>query len=390
MIDEYQDSNYIQEFLLNAVSRVSDGVYNRFMVGDVKQSIYGFRLARPELFLEKQEHYGLEDGVEQRVDLHKNFRSRRNVLDTVNFIFGQIMERELGGIEYDETEALYVGADYPEGSSAQFTEAQLLLIDSKSPEFEDNKTRQQMIATEALAVAQSIRSLVGQEQVWDRAQNAYRPLEYRDCVVLLRTVSEWADVFSKVLQSQGIPAYTTSKTGYFSALEVVTVMNYLRICDNPGQEIPFAAALHSAIGKCSAEELAIIRSTYPKQKLYDACRLYAQEGSRESLRKKLIRFFRTASGIPAQSFRYPHSRIHHADSGGDGYASYAAAMPAGQQREANLQMLVEKAVDFEGTSYRGLFNFIRYIEQIQKYEVDYGEVNIYGGDCGYSTHYEYP
>lgn len=378
MIDEYQDSNYIQEFLLNAVSRVSDGVYNRFMVGDVKQSIYGFRLARPELFLEKQEHYGLEDGVEQRVDLHKNFRSRKNVLDTVNFIFGQIMERELGGIEYDETEALYVGADYPEGSSAQFTEAQLLLIDSKSPEFEDNKTRQQMIATEALAVAQSIRSLVGQEQVWDRAQNAYRPLEYRDCVVLLRTVSEWADVFSKVLQSQGIPAYTTSKTGYFSALEVVTVMNYLRICDNPGQEIPFAAALHSAIGKCSAEELAIIKSTYPKQKLYDACRLYAQEGSRESLRKKLIRFLEQLRGFRRRVFDTPIHEFITQILEETGYASYAAAMPAGQQREANLQMLVEKAVDFEGTSYRGLFNFIRYIEQIQKYEVDYGEVNIYG------------
>lgn len=378
MIDEYQDSNYIQEFLLDAVSRVSDDVHNRFMVGDVKQSIYGFRLARPELFLEKQERYVLEDSVEQRIDLHKNFRSRGNVLDTVNFIFGQIMERELGGIEYDETEALYPGADYPEGGSTQFTEAQLLLLDSKSPEFEDNKTRQQMIAAEALAVAQSIRSMVGQEQVWDRAQNAYRPLEYRDCVVLLRTVSEWADVFSKVLQSQGIPAYTTSKTGYFSALEVVTVMNYLKICDNPRQEIPFTAALHSAIGKCSAEELAIVKSAYPKQKIYEACRLYAQEGSLESLRKKLARFLEQLQGFRRRVFDTPIHEFITQILEETGYATYAAAMPAGQQREANLHMLVEKAVDFEDTSYRGLFNFIRYIEQIQKYEVDYGEVNIYG------------
>lgn len=378
MIDEYQDSNYIQEFLLDAVSKVQDGTHNRFMVGDVKQSIYGFRLARPELFLEKQERYTLEDGMEQRVDLHKNFRSRANVLDSVNYIFGQIMERELGGIEYDEREALYVGADYPEGEKPDFPVTEVLLIDSKSPEFEDNKTRQQMIETEALAVAQNIRSMMGQEQVWDKSLKAYRPIEYRDCVVLLRTVSEWADIFSRVLQSQGIPAYTTSRTGYFSTIEVVTILNYLSICDNPRQEIPFAAVLHSPIGRCSAEDLAVVKSGYPKLKIYEACAIYAQEGKEEGLQAKLSGFLNQLQNIRQRVSYTPIHQLITEILEETGYGHYAASMPAGQQREANLHMLVEKAVDFEGTSYRGLFNFIRYIEQIQKYEVDFGEVNIHG------------
>lgn len=378
MIDEYQDSNYIQEYLLEAVSRVKDGCNNRFMVGDVKQSIYGFRLARPELFLEKQEHYTLQDSPEQRIDLHKNFRSRANVLHTVNYLFAQIMARELGGIEYDETEALYEGADYPEGSPQEFSRTEVLLIDSKSPEMEDNKSRQQTIGTEALAVAQNIRSMVGRQPVWDKEIQAYRPMEYRDCVVLLRTVSEWADTFSKVLASQGIPAYTTSRTGYFSAVEVVTVLNYLSICDNPRQEIPFAAVLHSAVGQCSAEDLAVVKSAFPRQKIYEAVASYAREGTQQELKNKLGLFLEQLNDFRERVHDTPIHELITQILDETGYGSYAAAMPGGEQREANLHMLIEKAVDFEGTSYRGLFNFIRYIEQIRKYEVDFGEVNIFG------------
>lgn len=378
MIDEYQDSNFIQEFLLESVSGVFDGTYNRFMVGDVKQSIYGFRLARPELFLKKQEDYTVESSREQRIDLHKNFRSRKNVLTSINFMFRQIMERSLGGIEYDDSEALYAGADYPDGQDPDFPCTDVLLIDSKSPELEDTKTRETMIETEALFVSKKIISMVGKDKVWDKNLKTYRKVEYRDCVVLLRTVSEWADIFSRVLQSQGIPAYTTSQTGYFSALEVVTVLDFLRICDNPMQDIPFAAVLHSPIGTCSSEELAVIKSTYPSQRIYQACNLYAREGSDESLRGKLLRFLKMISDFRD---RVPYTPIHQLVEEileETGYGDYAAAMPAGQQRTANLAMLVEKAIEFEDTSYRGLFNFIRYIEEIQKYEVDFGEVNING------------
>lgn len=422
MIDEYQDSNYIQEFLLDAVSKNGDGGRNRFMVGDVKQSIYGFRLARPELFLEKQHTYQMEaprDGEtkpqtepiqNQRIDLHKNFRSRRGILDTVNFIFRQIMARELGGIEYDQSEALYLGADYPEcpmdeaadGSGAGcFTDTELLLIDSKSPEFEEQGQKRELIETEALAVARRIQAMVGREQVWDREAGAFRPLAYRDCVVLLRTVSQWAEVFSDVLNGQGIPAYTTSRTGYFSAVEVVTVLNYLHICDNPRQEIPFAAVLHSPIGACSAQELALIKSAWPDYPIYEACRRYAglcpageslqeekdcgegrqgggRPGPEPELAEKLRRFLSLLDSFRARVNYTPIHELITQILEETGYGWYAAAMPAGRQRQANLQMLVEKAVDFEGTSYRGLFNFIRYMEQIQKYEVDFGEVNIHG------------
>lgn len=378
MIDEYQDSNYIQEHLLWAVSKVDDGINNRFMVGDVKQSIYGFRMAKPELFLEKQHAYSLENAPEQRIDLHKNFRSRENILNTTNYLFKQLMMRGMGGIEYDSSEALYPGADYPEAPRAKFLDTEVLLIDKNSPEFEDQKGKIEMIETEAMVVAQHIKRTVGKEYVWDKDLGEMRLCEYRDCVILMRTVSEWADAFSRVLQGQGIPCFATSKTGYFSTVEVETVMNYLHICDNPLQEIPFTAVLHSPIGGFSVEELAVIKSSSDKGKIYEVCAKYAQEGADEKLRDRLLHFLGQLLRIRE---RVSHTTIHELLEQileETGFGAYAAAMPGGLQREANLQMLVEKAVEFEKTSYRGLFNFIRYMEQIQKYEVDFGEVNIYG------------
>ncbi|MDD3277535.1 MAG: helicase-exonuclease AddAB subunit AddA [Lachnospiraceae bacterium] len=378
MIDEYQDSNYIQEYLLKAVSRVEDGINNRFMVGDVKQSIYGFRMAKPQLFLEKQHAYSQEDAPEQRIDLHKNFRSRENILHTTNYLFRQLMMGGMGGIEYDESEALYPGADYPDSQDDSFLETEVLLIDKNSPEFEDQKSKAEMIETEAMAVAQHMRGVVGHKQVWDKDLGSMRLAKYRDCVILLRTVSEWADIFSRVLQSQGIPAYATSKTGYFSTVEVETVMNYLHICDNPLQEIPFTAVLHSPIGGFDAEELALIRSSFPEGKIYAACEAYEQAGADEKLQEKLRKFLAQLRDIRS---RITYTTIHELLEEileETGYGACAAVMPGGQQRQANLQMLVEKAIEFEKTSYRGLFNFIRYMEQIQKYEVDFGEVNIYG------------
>lgn len=378
MIDEYQDSNYIQEYLLWSVSKVADGRNNRFMVGDVKQSIYGFRMAKPELFLEKQHAYSMEDAPEQRIDLHKNFRSRENILDTTNYLFRQLMMRGLGGIEYDSSEALYPGADYPDAPREEFLDTEVLLVDRNSPELEDQKGKIEMIETEAMVVAQYINRSVGREFVWDKDRGEMRPLEYRDCVILLRTVSEWADAFSRVLQGQGIPCFATSKTGYFSTVEVETVMNYLHICDNPLQEIPFTAVLHSPIGGFTVEELAIIKSSFEKGKIFEVCGRYAIEGSDEKLRERISGFLGQLAEIRG---RVSHTTIHELLEmilEETGFGAYAAAMPGGQQREANLQMLVEKAVEFEKTSYRGLFNFIRYMEQIQKYEVDFGEANIFG------------
>ncbi|NCB92637.1 MAG: helicase-exonuclease AddAB subunit AddA [Clostridia bacterium] len=385
MIDEYQDSNLVQETLLQSVSRVRQGKYNIFMVGDVKQSIYRFRLARPELFMEKYENYSHDESECQRIDLHKNFRSRTQVLAGVNYIFEQIMGKELGDVEYDEAAALYPGAAFPERESAeegiqeeQFEATEIMIAKTGGDEFADDHTDSTTQELEARMIGERILQMVDHDQVIDKQTGTYRPVCYKDCVILLRTITGWAETFVSVLTDLGIPAYATSKTGYFSTREVVTVLNYLRICDNPMQEIPLTGVLLSPIVGCTPEELALIKSSYPGKKIYEAVWKYAEEGEENLLCKRLREFFTQYELIRE---RVPYTPIHEliqlilqmTD-----YDTYAAAMPGGIQRKANLEMLVEKAMEFESTSYRGLFNFIRYIEQLQKYQVDFGEVSISG------------
>ena len=420
--DEYQDSNYIQEAILEAVSGTEEKRYDRFMVGDMKQSIYGFRMARPDLFLTKYTEYPLlsassasgnmqkaagknskaavgnsgaagensETAVENsgiadrmrsvRINLDRNFRSRREVLDCTNAIFHRLMIPELGGIRYDDAQALHYGADYPEGEDPDFPKAELLLINKAAPEFEDDRSSEAMARAEALAIAGRIRELTASGQVWDRDAGAFRALTYRDCVILMRSPGRWGDIFVSTLQDEGIPAYMTSKDGYFSALEVTTVLNYLNILDNPGQDIPLTAVLRSPIVGCTDAELAELRISDPEGSMYQIVREYADGGEKEqnpALAAKLRAFLGQLSDFRE---RIPCTEVHELIGQvieETGYGRYAAAMPAGAQREANLKMLVEKAVDYEKTSYHGLFNFIRYIERMKKYEVDYGEVNLF-------------
>lgn len=377
LIDEYQDSNLVQETLLQSVSRLRQGKYNIFMVGDVKQSIYRFRLARPELFMEKYETYSQEESLCQRIDLHKNFRSRSQVLAGVNYIFEQIMGKALGDVEYDEAAALYPGAQFPikesqkEKGEDHFLENEVLFAQLDLEE-EREETAQEI---EARLIGTRIREIVGKELVLDKGTGTYRPARYKDCVILLRTISGWAETFVRVLMDMGIPAYATSRTGYFSALEVVTVLNYLHILDNPMQEIPFAGVLRSPLAGCTSRELALLKASYPEKKIYQCAWTYRQEGKDGLLREKLEHFFSLYEQIRE---RVPYTPIHELIQlllQKTGYLESAAAMPGGEQRRANLEMLVEKAMEYESTSYRGLFNFIRYMEQLQKYEVDFGEVN---------------
>lgn len=385
LVDEYQDSNLVQEMLTGCVSGWINKRKNIFMVGDVKQSIYRFRLARPELFMEKYKSYSTQDSKEQRIDLHKNFRSREQVLESVNFICRQVMGEDLGGIAYDDAAALYPGAVFPEGGDAKFLQTEVLLVEKDGEELEDEQSAQNAIELEALAVAQKIKSMAGKEKIVDKETGEYRTLEYGDIVILLRTAYGWSDTFREVLASQGIPAYSASRTGYFSALEIVTVLNYLKISDNPLQDIPLAGVLRSPIAGCTAEELAVIRSSYPEGMLYDSVCAYAQEipeNREEILRDKLVRFLKLLHRVRDMAVYTPVHQLILFILKETGYGSYARALPGGEQRYANLSMLVEKAMDYEKTSYRGLFNFIRYIEQLQKYEVDYGEVNLSGAGTG--------
>ena len=381
LIDEYQDSNLVQETLLQSVSRLRHGKYNIFMVGDVKQSIYRFRLARPELFMEKYETYTSQESERQKIDLHKNFRSRPEVLSGVNYIFEQIMGKELGDVEYDEAAALYPGANFPPYSRNEdetFPSTEIWIAETDTQELADLEEESTAQELEARMIGQRIQEIVGQAPVLDKKTGEYRPAQYRDCVILLRTVAGWAETFVSVLMDMGIPAYATSKTGYFSAPEMVTLLNYLHICDNPMQEIPFTGVLASPLVGCTPEELAMIKNEFPQGKIYEGAWKYREEGQCDALREKLCDFFSKYERIRE---RIPYTPIHELIQlilRVTGFDLYAAAMPGGEQRKANLEMLVEKAMEYESTSYRGLFNFIRYLEQLQKYQVDFGEVNIAG------------
>lgn len=407
MIDEYQDSNLIQEAILTSISTVSEGRYNIFMVGDVKQSIYRFRLSRPELFMEKFNTYGTDDGKMQRIDLHKNFRSRREVLDSVNYIFRQIMTPDLGGITYDDQAALYVGADYKEG---EHLETEVLVIDSNLDEWRDaeqtdgqktaageeqnhwkkssedetagrqEKTGRSMQITEreleARAIAGRIRELLADQKVVDKKTGEFRPARYSDIVILTRSIRGFADVFTEVLNREGIPTYAGTREGYFATQEIGVLLDYLRVLDNRQQDIPLAAVLSSSFGNLEEEELAVIKSEYREQSFCQAVHRYRREGTEPAIREKL----EACLGL-MDTFRkiVPYTPMHELlwkileDTG---YEDYVSAMPGGEQRKANLQMLVEKARTFESTSYKGLFHFVRYIEQLQKYDVDYGEASM--------------
>ena len=385
MIDEYQDSNLIQETILGSISTMSSGRYNIFMVGDVKQSIYRFRLSRPELFMEKFHTYEvrtpdeeMEGCQKQRIDLHKNFRSRREVLDSINFIFRQIMTRELGGIAYDDQAALYVGADYKDGENLK---TEVLVIDSNLAEWEEGllegaPARMTSRELEARAIAGRIRKLREQHRVIDKRTGEFRPVRYSDIVILTRSVQGFADVFTEVLNREGIPAYAGTREGYFQTREIGVLLDYLRILDNQRQDVPMAAVLASVFGKMTEEELAMVRSDYKELPFCKAVAVYRAEGEDLTIRRKLEECL---GQMDAFRRIIPYTPIHELlwrilDE--TGYGDYVSALPGGEQRQANLDMLVQKARAFESTSYKGLFHFVRYVEQLQKYDVDYGEASM--------------
>lgn len=399
LIDEYQDSNLVQEYLLSSISGEAEGRYNRFMVGDVKQSIYKFRLARPELFLEKYDEYGKGGEQALRIDLHQNFRSRTEVLDSVNALFYRLMGKALGGIVYDEQAALHPGAAYPSadtpasgaGASLADTEngapspyrTELLLVqEGEGPEELTAKER------EAYAVAAKIKELLRDLEVTDRETGKLRRASFSDIVILLRTLSGWDEVFLRVLEEEGIPVYVTSRTGYFAATEVQELLHFLRVLDNPLQDIPLYGVLHAYLGGFTEEEIALVRAAYPKKRyLYDALKACAARGVTETVNAAAP----SAADIPAPlcqkaaAFldwiaRYRDLAVYtgvyellQTILRESGYLSYVAARPEGGKRRANVEMLLVKAADYEKTGYFGLYHFLRYMEQLEKYEVDYGE-----------------
>lgn len=419
LIDEYQDSNLVQEYLLSCISGESEGRYNRFMVGDVKQSIYKFRLARPELFLEKHEAYGQAGENAMRIDLHQNFRSRGEILDSVNAVFARIMGKEAGGIVYDDNAALHPGASYPqreEGLPEESSNVTELLLFQEQEAPAELSVKEQ----EAYGVAARIKTLLKEFQVTDKETGQLRRTSYRDIVILLRTLSGWDEVFKRVLEEEGIPVHVTARTGYFAAAEVQELLHFLRILDNPLQDIPLYGVLHTYLGGFSEEEIARVRAAFPRKKyLYDALTacgagrtedegqtgidertgIEGQTGGAERevntgqaqneqgegssvsrvdarLRGKITDFLEKMARYRELSVYLSVHELLQTILRESGYLHHVAARPEGNKRRANVEMLLVKAADYEKTSYFGLYHFLRYMEQLEKYEVDYGEAAV--------------
>lgn len=375
MIDEYQDSNQVQEDILRAISRERQGVGNMFMVGDVKQSIYRFRMARPELFMEKYNTYTSDDSEHQRIDLHKNFRSRNEVLDFTNDIFYKIMAADLGNVQYDDDAALYPGASYPKKTMRP----ELLLVDYKDEELSEiiEDEDGDKVQIEALLIANRIRSLMENGMVTDKKTGQLRAVQYRDIVILSRSVATWGNTVAAVLKDCDIPAHVESNTGYFSSYEIQVILSMLRILDNPLQDIPMAAVLASPIVGMDDEELAQIRSAFKGVSFAQAAlsAMAGEDGYEDEKLKAFALVFERLRGAVADT---PIHELLYMMLDETGFYRYASAMPAGKRRRQNIDMLIEMAAAYEKTSYKGLFHFVRYIDIQQKYEIDYGEADTAG------------
>lgn len=413
LVDEYQDSNLVQETLIQCISGERFGRPNVFMVGDVKQSIYKFRLARPELFLEKYSTYTSEESTHQKIELHQNFRSRDHVLESINAIFYRIMTEKLGNISYTEEAALHPGAVFEERDGLDELETELLLVDLsaqpqkepehpadgnkaegskvESPELDDEAADYTARELEARMIAGKIREMTDKERgitIWDKELGAYRRAQYGDIVILLRSVSGWAEEFIEVLATQGIPAVAESRTGYFNTLEVETVLNLLAVIDNPMQDIPLASVLKSPFGGVSDEEMAWIVAEHKAgvdrsrdAGLYRSVVEYMNEddsarSERSRLCQKLKKLFTLLDTFRQESVYLPMHELLYRIYDKTGYYRYVSALPGGAGRRGNLDMLVEKAAAYEATSYRGVFHFIRYIEKLKKYNTDFGEAPV--------------
>ena len=407
-VDEYQDSNLVQELILLSVSRKGRGEPNRFMVGDMKQSIYRFRMANPDLFRQKYAAYSREKGsLERVIGLSKNFRSRDGVLDCINFIFRQTMDEALGDVEYDEHSMLYFGAKYyPAYVCEVDCEAEMILVESEAAKTEgdgdasdiegadegeraDSSGRDDGLnvlaeltnaEAEARAVAVRINELVnGDEpmQVSERGGGT-RPAAYRDIVVLLRSPGVVGGAYAEEMRRLEIPSFAGSTKGYFEATEVLTVLGLLQIIDNPRQDLHLITVLHSPLYGFTADELVAVRACSDGL-FYDAV-LAAAESDRldAGLRERLTAFCTQLEDWRNRAVMTPVSAMLWALYGETGYYRLVGTMAGGNVRCANLTALFERAVQYEKTSLKGLFHFIRYIERLQKSGQELSDAKVVG------------
>jgi len=391
-IDEYQDSNYVQEYILTSVSKGN----NIFMVGDVKQSIYKFRQACPDLFLDKYAKYNLKsDGVKngQKIQLFKNFRSRANILDVTNIIFENIMSNKLGDIDYNENEFLNLGADYKAPEDTQITnyagKAEIHVIDLKDPEInvfkgdeddeEDDSASQERIedvVLEARYVANNIKKILNSDyMVFDKKNKEYRPVTYKDIVILLRATSVSAPIYESEIAKLNFPVFSDVSSEYLESMEIQTIMSVLKIIDNPMQDIPLVTVLRSSIAGFTDNELVRIRLKNKKQAFYVSLKEYDGD---EKLVAKIKTFMANLKRWQAEEKYMPLDELIWQIYIDTGFYNYVTLMPNGALRQANLKMLFERAKQYESASFKGLFNFINFIDKLHTSSGDLSSAKLIG------------
>lgn len=378
-IDEYQDSNRLQEELLNSVKSEN----NLFMVGDVKQSIYRFRLADPSIFNQKSDEYPNMDSdeINRRVDLNQNYRSRKEILDSINFIFSSIMSKELGEVDYNEQVFLNWGAEFEEINECV---TELDIIDKNSAESEDLDDEIRTMKTaelEAMAAVGKVRQVLLKDKNLplkkDEPSTSKEKIRYKDIVILMRSVSSWAGIFEEIFSNEGIPFYFDGGEGYFETIEIQVILNLLKIIDNIRQDVPLLSVMRSPIGSFTTEELVKIRIASPKYNYIDAVYEYKNKFSDE-LSIKIENFVDKVENWKKRS-RYTHLNdfiwevLVETD-----YYYFVGLLPKGNLRQANLRLLADKAFEFEKTSMSGLFNFLRYVEKLNVTSGDTGSAKTMG------------
>lgn len=381
LVDEYQDTNDIQDTIFRLLS---GGRGNIFMVGDIKQSIYGFRNASPGLFLEKYKRFGNGDSDGHLIRLSNNFRSRAAVVDSVNFVFRRIMRETVADIEYTEDEYLNQSAVYEGAEDESIYKTEMLMTDVLEPTSE-GETRQKAAKTvpnslelEAETIAKRIQKLVYEEKlpVTDKESGEQRPIKLSDIVILCRTTKNIAPVLESVFYKYKIPLVTDIQSGFLDSVEVRTVISFLEIIDNPLQDIPLVAVLRSPIFGFTADELAEIRAEKRRGCFYDALCVAADTGD-----KKSADFIKVLNDLRDKSAYMGVDELIHIICRELDYEAAAAAMPGGEQRRANLRLLLDRASNFERTSLKGLFSFVNYLERVSDTNSDLSQGKTSGADA---------
>ncbi|MPQ44130.1 helicase-exonuclease AddAB subunit AddA [Clostridium tarantellae] len=413
LVDEYQDSNNVQETIINMISKKNTKEPNVFMVGDVKQSIYRFRQAKPELFLEKYNTYKEKGNkYNKKIMLYKNFRSRKEVIYGANYIFKILMSEIVGELNYDEKESLNLGADYKKLEKNNVLvqneclddieiagDIELHILNKAGQKIEESNVSDEdeiivkeeddldCIQLEARIVAQRINELMNSNDrntymVWDKQINKYRKLRFKDIVILLRATKNWAETFVEELGMEGIPVYADTGTGYFQSIEIRTMMALLHIIDNPLQDIYIISSLRSPIFSFNAEELAEIRLLDKKKYFYEnikeICKGIFDDEINIELKNKCLYFKKCLKKWREKSVYTPIDEFIWYLYTDTSYYGYVGAMPNGVQRQANLRILFQRAKQYEETSFKGLFNFINFINKLKKSSGDLGSAKILG------------